>query len=501
MSKRKKLERKIAQKQADLILKNAELAQAEVKVKELEKERELHTQAVHLHAIRALADPTPLSHIGCTTPNAVLAGSVARGRSVADLADQIAQTRSPTAEQLNRAGAKIEQGLKEISPRLFDRLGWKHRQELNDTFIEEWWSEGRKYLNNFDNFMQSQGWDRARLDDWIDKNRRCAEWLKSLSDEENDFWGGALDHLHKFSREVVYPPNKSASNLELAGMNVAYAMDPLWRRGGTIHDENIATLFHHERGKSPRLEKLMTHILATMEVANDDVEVQEFLFTWFRSTFARLEVGHKLAASLCLTDVPDDIEVKAPWEAWSLIVPDGVIFDPGHAVRFWVVGTTIAFMVHDGEITAYKHYTREQLKTDKSEYARTYELINNLVRGACLALSNPAEFKKERSTVSGSSKGSNRSGPPELTQARFLLSAPLTIDLRKEVSEYVQGTRKGVSPKVQFLVRGHWKNQPYGPKQSLRKQIWIKPFWKGDEEARVLLRRAEIVGKESSPKE
>lgn len=32
---------------------------------------------------------------------------------------------------------------------------------------------------------------------------------------------------------------------------------------------------------------------------------------------------------------------------------------------------------------------------------------------------------------------------------------------------------------VRVLVTGHWRNQPYGPGHSLRKLIWIEPYWKG----------------------
>jgi len=31
----------------------------------------------------------------------------------------------------------------------------------------------------------------------------------------------------------------------------------------------------------------------------------------------------------------------------------------------------------------------------------------------------------------------------------------------------------------QWMVRGHWRNQPYGPGQGLRRPIWIEPFTKG----------------------
>lgn len=35
------------------------------------------------------------------------------------------------------------------------------------------------------------------------------------------------------------------------------------------------------------------------------------------------------------------------------------------------------------------------------------------------------------------------------------------------------------------MVRGHWRNQPHGPKNSLRRLTWIQPHWKGDESLAV----------------
>jgi hypothetical protein len=37
-----------------------------------------------------------------------------------------------------------------------------------------------------------------------------------------------------------------------------------------------------------------------------------------------------------------------------------------------------------------------------------------------------------------------------------------------------------------FVVRGHWRMQSYGEKHSLRKSMWIKPYWKGPELAEVI---------------
>jgi hypothetical protein len=44
-----------------------------------------------------------------------------------------------------------------------------------------------------------------------------------------------------------------------------------------------------------------------------------------------------------------------------------------------------------------------------------------------------------------------------------------------------------------FMVRGHWRNQAHGPKLTLRKRMWIEPYWKGPEDVtEALLRSYEV---------
>jgi hypothetical protein len=41
--------------------------------------------------------------------------------------------------------------------------------------------------------------------------------------------------------------------------------------------------------------------------------------------------------------------------------------------------------------------------------------------------------------------------------------------------------REGRTVTVRVQVQGHWKNQPYGPKSSLRKRLFVSPYWRGPE--------------------
>lgn len=60
------------------------------------------------------------------------------------------------------------------------------------------------------------------------------------------------------------------------------------------------------------------------------------------------------------------------------------------------------------------------------------------------------------------------------------------VDLRRHArtrpeTEQEAAERRKIS--VRFMVRGHWKNQAYGPARSLRKPIYISPFIKGPDDA------------------
>jgi len=49
-------------------------------------------------------------------------------------------------------------------------------------------------------------------------------------------------------------------------------------------------------------------------------------------------------------------------------------------------------------------------------------------------------------------------------------------------------TREGRKIMKRFMVRGHWKMQPYGKNSELRKHIFVAPYWKGPEFAELVAR-------------
>lgn len=282
---------------------------------------------------------------------------------------------------------------------------------------------------------------------------------------------------------------KSASHFELFAMNVAHAwallgFRPEMTQAETQAFEERSVLGAKHNARFDELFRRALHVLAT---PNDDSfhaglyeRVFGFLHDWRKAAFARLEVGHKLAASFCLTDVPEELEVRAPWEAWSLLIPDGLF--PCLCARVWVAGTEPVFLVSkDGSFGLERG----------SDTPAHRDAIRSLIRACCLALTDREQFRKANHHRPTARK-SRRQGPPDFEQDRYLLSTPVTVDVRAHLLEVLSGAKRGGAPTVQFLVRGHARLQAYGPRHSLRKPIWVEPFWKGPEGARVLLRTHKV---------
>ena len=119
------------------------------------------------------------------------------------------------------------------------------------------------------------------------------------------------------------------------------------------------------------------------------------------------------------------------------------------------------------------------------EARRLIEVSARLAAGVCFMI-HDSKIRR----VSEKKKDKNRWRLSKLPEtAEFIVGGDIrvSIDCREAVSDYVCGQRKAM-PKVQWLVRGHWRWQPYGPKRSLLRRQFIEPYWKGPESAPILTR-------------
>lgn len=238
---------------------------------------------------------------------------------------------------------------------------------------------------------------------------------------------------------------------------------------------------------------------------------------WYDQALPQVVVGHKYAAALMATKVPPALlkELKAPWRAFYINIPNRMLlmWDDHLKREVEISGVLVAMM--DGGNLVYAAQTNEssvglhwhgppsELFQEESTYditpfsdelseldQRAQLLLKRLIVGVCLAAQDKNNVKGPSGPppAPGTSKKRHRGEP---TYRTYVLGKPIRMDCRAAVQSYIRG--HGKSPEVQSLVSGHFKSQPYGEKRAQRKTVWVEPYWRGDEDAPVLVRPHKIV--------
>ncbi|MGH9429190.1 MAG: hypothetical protein ACRD2L_23150, partial [Terriglobia bacterium] len=89
-------------------------------------------------------------------------------------------------------------------------------------------------------------------------------------------------------------------------------------------------------------------------------------------------------------------------------------------------------------------------------------------------------------------------GEIPLVPTMFKLGGYIKVDFRDRVREFSSGKRRESHElEVRHMVAGHFKRQHYGLKNALVKTIWREPFWRGPEDAAVLVRTHVMEGDET----
>lgn len=262
-------------------------------------------------------------------------------------------------------------------------------------------------------------------------------------------------------------------------------------------------------------------VMASSFLYLPDQQITDFAAArWVDQGLPTIQLGHKYAAALMASSVEktDLTEVPIPWKAFVIEIPPELlaIEDPEtgklsgvchilvqhftrgdtepvwnyianstERVSLWQHAVPMNEIINDGlegEVD-WSTYSFGLKVDDRDE--RVNFLIGRLIVGVCLALSG-----KDR-TLKPIGPGHKYSGDirtaSEPLQRIFQLGHPIKLDCREALSDYVEGRTKRVMT-AQSLVVGHWKRQPHGPQNSLRKWIWREPFWRGPEEGPILQR-------------
>jgi hypothetical protein len=245
---------------------------------------------------------------------------------------------------------------------------------------------------------------------------------------------------------------------------------------------------------------------------------------WADQAFPTVTMGEKFCAALLATQIPEDMaeEIEAPWKAFMIEVPgkmlsvfDGDLMqrtriarilvhktnhpeDPWRWIAFGEMGQHVWRTGHADQLlkpvqfkknldTAMNYSLGDKaFDDDLHRDERLYILISRLVLNVCLMVADPDQVKLIGSSHKRHKAREGRHGPPE--QRVFQIGRPINLDCRDAIQEYVEGERTARELKVQSLTRGYYRRQPHGPKLSLRRRQWIEPYWRGPEDAPILLR-------------
>lgn len=242
---------------------------------------------------------------------------------------------------------------------------------------------------------------------------------------------------------------------------------------------------------------------------------------WADCGFPQIIVGHRYAAALMATHIPEDVLplVRPPWPGFLIELPDAmlpVINEKNEEAPLRRVlvqhikdeKETWQFLaMTDGITNIWRHGidTKElalseaagtgtwegctfAIPIDDGIDGRTNQLVGKLIAAVCLAMSDPNNVKAHPSFGVVGSVGRKNKEPKART---YKLGKTIEIDCRASLDDFIhnRGTRKGVSPTVQTLVRGHWK-----PKLAERVgyPVWVEPYWRGPIDAPILTRAVRV---------
>ena len=243
--------------------------------------------------------------------------------------------------------------------------------------------------------------------------------------------------------------------------------------------------------------------------------------TWVHCGMPLVQLaGHRYAAALAATAVPHNIEIRNPWPVFMIELPTGMFCTDWEGEDEPLTHVTISripaeqclntdhdlwnISAHSSAGVALHRWRQpieEMLDGDVEEDAptgafdqamtsrdgRTLSLLTRIVFNTCILMSDPVNVRPIGKHPKNTSPGNVRlMKEPECRVYR--VGKPIQLDVRPAIQDYLNGKRHGASPTVQFVVRGHWRNQACGPKLSSHKTIWIQPYWKGPEEAPINIR-------------
>lgn len=264
-------------------------------------------------------------------------------------------------------------------------------------------------------------------------------------------------------------------------------------------------------------ERVVSHYFTALyEAANPmkqrtAVAFAQFAALWAHEAYQKIVTSHTYGAALMCTDADEASlgDLKCPWNAFMVVIPDGLLsidFD-GDPIRYGRVlvsqasdGQASMILydpgqagIRDGNVLVIKDTSLSKLLSDNNtlledegsvrvgtSFYRALMMAKRLVIGLMMAVLFTDNHKTKSSRHGASS--SHRAPGQQPDHRMTVVGEPIKIDCRAKVAEYLANKPRGgksKAPSVQVLVRGFYREQVWGPRNSLRRRQWIQPFWRG----------------------
>lgn len=223
---------------------------------------------------------------------------------------------------------------------------------------------------------------------------------------------------------------------------------------------------------------------------------------WYDNGMPTVQLGHKLAASLMLTNTPSSVidDIKLPFKSFMIEVPDGLItvdVDGNNeniksiivsehinqngncfcyvalgtgSLNYWSVNETIVKLLEDDSTISSDIGPLDFTIEDNDK--RPLLMIRRLIAGVCLYINGGGDVKHIGKSHSWNGDFSK---PPE--KRVFRMTQTVKDNFTEVVKDYISG--KGNKLTVQSIVSGHWKRQHFGEGRSKTKVIFVEAYWRG----------------------
>lgn len=282
----------------------------------------------------------------------------------------------------------------------------------------------------------------------------------------------------------------------------------LWKEVGLVdgmdEDEIADRLRHH-----PHMSEMMSVMATALHMV--------CLMKWVEHGLPVVKVSPKYAAAAVATRTAPEVlkDLKAPWRAFIIELPkEAVIYmfdDKGVAhkinritvaqlsddrwtslvesaetsISTWRVGVRSEQLGQD-DVKDLVDYSKDFIRLTKDD-EQTMTLVERLIVSVVCGMTNQDHVVKVNSNNHKAYEKHNRRSGKYPTVRVYQINEPIELDLVETVREYQLGSghRKGHTLSVQSMVAGHRKLQPHGPAHSLRKTIWVHPYWRGPEDGKI----------------